>query len=93
MSESPVVSTVVSNLTVTIRAVLLVILGPVLPLLEMAAFNLRRARVELERAEGPSSMAKAILIALAGFAIIAAALFLALRQSANKIQQQMNADY
>ena len=93
MSESSVVSNVVSSVAVTLRAVLLFFLGPVLPLLEVAAFNLRRARVELERAEGPSSMARAILIALAGFAIIAAALFLALRQSANKIQQQMNADY
>ncbi len=61
--------------------------------IRMGIAYVEHGRHLVERAEGPSSMAKGTLIVLAGFAIVAAAIFIALRQAGSKIQSEMNAGY
>ena len=78
------------------KAIVSTVLAPVQPHLNVVRLGLtyvNYGRSLMERGEQPSGMAKGTLIVLAGFAIIAIAIFAALRAAGGKIQTQMNADY
>ena len=90
---NPILSQSPARLFQALRAASIAGLRHYLPLIQLALVYIRHGRYEMERAEQPSGMAKATLIVLGGLAILAVALFAALRASAGKISTQMNADY
>jgi hypothetical protein len=66
---------------------------PQINVIKMGLTHIQYGRRLVERAEGPSGMAKGTIIVLVGFGIIAAAIFIALRSAGSKIQSEMNAGY